>query len=179
VEEFFAAVTSHLLTAEQEAGVNHHVLLSIVGIDRVPGNPHYVGKRRPEELVKAAPIPTTIVRATQFYEFPGQVLDWTRQNGRAELPPLLMQPIDIGDLAQVLADVATDPPQDRTIEFAGPETQDLIDMVRRLTARRDESFQLVPTWHAIFSAEMAGDVLLPGSEARIGSTTFEQWLACQ
>ncbi len=70
-QEFFAASTRHLLAAGQRAGVGHHVVLSIVGIDRIEGNAHYAGKRRQEELAMAGPIPVTILRATQFHEFTG------------------------------------------------------------------------------------------------------------
>ena len=65
----FGAMTERLLAAEARAGVGHHVLLSIVGLDRVEGNAHYAGKRRQEELVEAGPVPATVVRATQFHEF--------------------------------------------------------------------------------------------------------------
>jgi uncharacterized protein YbjT (DUF2867 family) len=56
-EAFFSAETAHLLAAGHRGGVGHHVLLSIVGIDRVESNPHYAGKRSQERLVEQGPVP--------------------------------------------------------------------------------------------------------------------------
>jgi uncharacterized protein YbjT (DUF2867 family) len=92
-EELFAAATRNLLAAEQRARVRHHVLLSIVGIDRLEGNAHFAGKRRQEQLLSDSPIPVTIQRATQFYEFAWTVVGWTRQGRTATVPPLLVQPV--------------------------------------------------------------------------------------
>jgi hypothetical protein len=109
--EFFGTTTEHLLVAEQRAGVGHHVVLSIVGADRVEGNAHYAGKRYQEELVQASPVFTTILRATQFHEFARMVVSWTRQGDVAVVPPLLVQPVAASDVGWVLAEIATGPPQ--------------------------------------------------------------------
>jgi uncharacterized protein YbjT (DUF2867 family) len=174
---FFEAVTRHLLEAEGAAGVGHHVVLSIVGIDRIEGNAHYAGKRRQEELVEAAPVPSTIVRATQFHEFAGMVVSWTAQDGQAKIPPLLIQPVAIDDVVHLLIEVATGPPGRCRLELAGPRTEDLVDMARRTLEARGESLELIPTWRGPVNTEQAGEVLLPGEDARIGSITFDQWLA--
>jgi uncharacterized protein YbjT (DUF2867 family) len=176
---FFGAVTEHLLQAEREAGVGHHVELSIVGLDRVQGNAHYAGKRRQEELVQAGPVPWTIVRATQFHDFAGMVVSWTRRDDSALVPPLLVQPVAIDDVVELLVEVASGPHGQGRLEIAGPKTEDLVDMARRSLAARGESVELIPTWRGSFSDDMAGEVLLPGDEARIASTTFDQWLASQ
>lgn len=178
--EFFGTASANLLVAEQRAGVGHHVLLSIVGVERVEGNGHYAGKRRQEELVEAGPVPYTILRATQFHEFAGMVAGWTLQGDSAIVPPLLVQPAAASDVGRVLAEIATAPPQGRTLELAGPELQDFVDMARRTLEARGESIHLIPRWgDRPFSVEMAGEVLLPGPEARIGSTTFDDWLASE
>jgi uncharacterized protein YbjT (DUF2867 family) len=178
--EFFATSTGHLLAAEQRAGVTHHVVLSIVGVDRIDGNAHYAGKRRQEELALAGPIPATVVRATQFHEFAAMVVGWTRDGDVATVPPLLVQPVAASDVGDVLAEVATRTPHGGTPEFAGPETQDLVDMARRTLAARGQSVRLVPSWRAgPFSVEMAGEVLLPGPGARLAPTTFDAWLAAE
>lgn len=175
---YFAAATANLLAAEQRASVRHHVLLSIVGVDRVPGNAHYAGKREQERLVAAGPVPWTIVPATQFHDFAGMVAGWTEQDGVATIAPLLVRPIAPADLADVLAEVAAGGPKGRYADVAGPETQDLVDMARRTLAAQGRQVKLVPTWSGgIFDATMAGDVLLPGPNARIAPTTFDQWLA--
>ena len=91
--EVFGAMTERLLDAERDAGVAHHVLLSIVGVDRLEGNAHYAGKRRREDLVEAGPVPATIQRATQFHEFPEQVAGSMERDGVAPIAPLLLQPV--------------------------------------------------------------------------------------
>lgn len=176
---YFGTTTRNLLAAEERAGVRHHVLLSIVGVDRIEGNAHYAGKREQERLVTEGPVPWTIVRATQFYDFAATVTSWTEQDGAAAIPPLLVQPIAPADVADILAEIATGTPQGRYRDVAGPESQDLVDMARRTNDARGHAVKLVPTWSSLFGLEMAGDVLLPGEAARIAPTTFDEWLAKQ
>jgi uncharacterized protein YbjT (DUF2867 family) len=175
---FFGAATENLLAAEQRVGVGHHVVLSIVGLDMVEGNAHYAGKRRQEGLVRGGPIPHTILRATMFHEFAEMVVGWTRKGDAATVPPLLIRPVAASDVGRVLAEVATGMPGGRAPDLAGPEPQDLVDMARRASAVRGESIRLVPSWRdGPFGVEMAGEVLLPGPDARFAPTTFEAWLA--
>jgi uncharacterized protein YbjT (DUF2867 family) len=176
---YFGTTTRNLLAAEERAGVRHHVLLSIVGIDRLDGNPHYAGKREQERLVAAGPVPWTIVPATQFHDFAAMVASWTEQDGIAPIAPLLVQPIAPADVAEILAEIATGQPQGRYLDIAGPETHDLVDMARRTNQARGRTVKLLPTWSTAFGPEMAGNVLLPGENARIAPTSFDQWLADQ
>jgi Predicted nucleoside-diphosphate-sugar epimerases len=176
---FFGTTTRNLLAAEQRAGVRHHVLLSIAGVDRVEGNAHYVGKREQERLVAAGPVPWTIVPATQFHDFAEMVAGWTEQDGVATIAPLLVQPIAPEDVAAILAEIAVGQPQGRYVDIAGPEPQDLVDMARRTHQARGREVKLVPTWSTVFGPEMAGNALLPGKDARIAPTTFDEWLARQ
>ncbi|MGV9385535.1 SDR family oxidoreductase [Nonomuraea sp. NPDC003707] len=173
---YFAAATRNLLAAEERAGVRHHVLLSIAGVGRIDGNAHYAGKREQERLVAAGPVPWTVVPATQFHDFAEMVAGWTEQDGVATVAPLLMQPIAPADVAAILAEIAVGEPQGRHVDVAGPEPQDLVDMARRTHRARGREVKLVPTWSGLFSPEMAGNVLLPGEDARIAPTTFDDWL---
>jgi uncharacterized protein YbjT (DUF2867 family) len=174
---FFGTATANLLAAEQLVGVSHHVVLSIVGVDRVTGNAHYAGKRRQEELALSGPIPATVLRATQFYEFAAMVVEWTLRDGVALVPPLLVQPLAIADLADALVETAATAGHGEVLEVAGPEPQDLVDMARRTLAVHGQTVRLVPTWRGPLGVEMAGEALLPGPDARLTSTTFDQWLA--
>ncbi|MFJ9733573.1 SDR family oxidoreductase [Streptomyces sp. NPDC101171] len=173
----FGTATRNLLAAEEQAGVRHHVLLSIVGIDRIEGNAHYAGKREQERLVAQGPVPWTIVPFTQFHDFAATVTSWTEQDGVAPIPPLLVQPIAPADVADILAEIATDAPQGRYRDVAGPEPQDLVDMARRTSDARGHTVKLIPTSSSLLGPEMAGNVLLPGEGARIAPTTFDEWLA--
>lgn len=175
--EFFNASTTQILAAEERTGVGHHVVLSIVGLDRVEGNAHYAGKREQERVALAGSVPTTILRATQFFDFAGMVVGWTQKGDAAMVPPLLVQPVAVADVANALIDIALRAP-DRVQEIAGPETHDLVDMARRTLSARGESLRLIASWRGgPFGTDMAGEVLLPGPEARIGATSFESWLA--
>lgn len=82
-------------------------------------------------------------------------------------------------MAAVLAEVAVGEPRGHHADVAGPERQDLVDMARRTNEARGRAVKLVPTWTAMFSPVMAGNVMLPGDGARIMPTTFDTWLADQ
>jgi uncharacterized protein YbjT (DUF2867 family) len=177
IVDFFGTITRNLLAAEERAGVRHHVLLSIVGLEHDQAAPHYAGKREQERLVTEGPVPWSIVRATQFHDFAAMVAGWTERDGVATIAPLLVQPIALPDVAAVLAEIAVAPPLRAKLDIAGPETQDLVDMARRTLAVRGQDITLVPTWRGVFGLDMAGEVLLPGEGARLAPTTFADWLA--
>jgi uncharacterized protein YbjT (DUF2867 family) len=177
IVDFFGTVTRNLLAAEEKAGVRHHVLLSIVGIDRNRRVPHYAGKREQERLVASGPVPWSIVRATQFHDFAAMMAGWAERDGTATIAPLLVQPIAPADVAAILAEIAVAAPLGTRLDIAGPETQDLVDMARRTFAARGQDITLVPTWRGGMGTDMAGEVLLPGEGARLGTTTFADWLA--
>jgi uncharacterized protein YbjT (DUF2867 family) len=174
---FFSRSTRNLLEGERQAGVRHHVLLSIVGLARFAGNAHCAGKRAQEALVEEGPVPWSIVPATHFHDFAEMLTTWTEQDGAATIAPLLVQPVAPADVADVLAEVATGPPRGRCPDLAGPEPQDLVDLARRTRAARGTPIRLIPTWSSICGLDMAGDVLLPGPDARVAPTTFDDWLA--
>jgi len=177
IVDFFGTITRNLLAAGERAGVRHHVPLSIVGIDHNQRAAHYAGKREQERLVKAGPVPWTIVRATQFHDFAAMSAQWALRDGTATIAPLLVQPIAPADVAAVLAEIAVAAPLRATLDIAGPRTEDLVDMARRTFAARGQNVTLVPTWRGIFGLDMAGEVLLPGPGARLTPTTFDDWLA--
>ena len=179
VVEFFSRSTRNLLDAERQTGVQHHVVLTIVGLARFTGNAHSAGERAQEQLVERGLVPWSILPATQFHDFAEMVTTWTERDGSATIAPLLVQPVAPADVADVLAEIATGPPQGRCPDLAGPEPQDLVDIARRTRAARGTSVRLVPTWSGVFGLDMAGDVLLPGLGARIAPTSFDAWLAAE
>ncbi len=174
---FFRASSRNLLSAEEAAGVRHHVALSVVGIDNGQRVPHYAGKREQERLVAAGRIPWTIVRATQFHELAGRFALGAARDGIAHIAPLLVQPIAPREVGKILAEVAVGQPRNGIVEIAGPDPQDFVDMARRTLTSLGKNIKLVPTWRAAFDTSMAGEVLLPGPDARIASTSFDDWLA--
>jgi uncharacterized protein YbjT (DUF2867 family) len=172
----FGTMTRNLLNAEQRAGVRHHVLLSIVSINRLPHVPHYAGKLAQEALVEEGRVPFTIVRATQFHEFGEQMVQWNRQGDSAVIPPLLLQPVAASDVGDVLAETATRAPLNQSFELAGPDRLELVEMARRTMAARRQPVEVKAGWSGGFDQTAAGEAFLPGPNARIAPTSFDAWL---
>ena len=160
------AAVLDLLAAESAARVAHHVALSVIGADRR------------EELVKAGPVPYTIVHATPFFEFLGRIADSSTDGDTVRLPPALIQPVAADDVASTLADVAVGSPLNDTVELAGPEAFRLDELARRLLKATHDRRRVTTDVHARwFGAELNGRSLIPGDDARIASTRFEDWIS--
>src|SRR5216117_1116733 len=114
VLEFFETSGRNLLAAEKAAGVKHHVALSVVGTERLLASGYFRAKMAQETLIKASPIPYTIIRATQFFEFVGGIAQSATEGQTVRVPPVLMQPIVSDDVAAVMADVALAEPSNGT-----------------------------------------------------------------
>src|SRR3977135_388036 len=95
----------NVLAAEATAGVGHHVALSVVGTDRLLASGYFRAKMDQDKLIKASPIPYTIVRATQFFEFVGSIAQSATAGHTVRLSPALMQPIVSDDVAAAMAEV--------------------------------------------------------------------------
>ena len=178
VLDFFQTSSRNLLAAETAAGVGHHVTLSVVGADRLPESGYLRAKVAQEELVKAGPIPYTIVRATQFFEFIGRIADSSTDGNTVRLPPALVQPESADDVAGTLADVAVGAPLNDTVELAGPEVFRLDELARRVLKASDDPRQVTADVHArYFGTELNDQSLTPGDHPRFGPTRFEDWLS--
>ncbi|MCO6050236.1 SDR family oxidoreductase [Mesorhizobium sp. RP14(2022)] len=180
VLDFFERSGRNLVAAEREAGVKHHVALSIVGTDRLKGNGYLRAKVVQERLVKDAGIPFTIVRATQFFEFVATIAEASVDGDRLIVPDADLQPIAAADVAAALADVALAPPRNATIEIAGPDRQPFRDFVaRRIAANGDYREVQADRAARYFGAALETGSLVPehASAARLGPTRFESWLS--
>ena len=178
VLEFFQTSTRNLLAAEAAAGVRHHVALSIVGCERLPENGYFRAKVAQEAIIKAASIPYTLVRATQFFEFVGGIAQAATVADEVRLSPALIQPMASADVAAALLEVVLAAPANDTVEVAGPEAMPLDELVRRFLRLTGDARTVVPDVHArYFGAELDDQSLTPGSAARLGKTRFEDWLA--
>ncbi|MFC5788873.1 3-beta hydroxysteroid dehydrogenase [Agromyces tardus] len=174
---FFGAVTRNLLAAEVDAGVGHHVALSIVGTDLAPYG-YYAGKLLQEQLVAAGPVPWTILRATQFHEFCAQLVGRMKVGPVVVVPRMQTQPVAAREVAERLVALATGAPAARAADLAGPRVERLADMVRRyLTgAGRRERVVEVPLPGA-YGRAMRDGTLLPRPGADLGVQTFDEWVA--
>ena len=178
VLDFFQRSSRNLLSAEADAGVGHHVTLSVVGIDRLPESGYFRAKVAQEEVVKAGTIPYTIVRATQFFEFIGRIADSSTKGDTVLLSPALVQPEAADDVVSTLAEIAVDTPINGAVELAGPEAFPLDELARRVLDASDDPRQVTADVHArYFGAELDDRSLTPGDDARIAPTRFEDWLS--
>ncbi|MEV6601618.1 NAD(P)H-binding protein [Actinoplanes sp. NPDC051346] len=170
---FFEQAGRNLLAAAARAGVRHHVVLSIVGIDRVASG-YYQGKLRQEAVVRDRGVPWSVLRATQFHEFAGQLLD--RLPGPiAFMPRLTVQPIAVREVAEALVALAADEPRGMAGELAGPRVESLVTMARRLIAAGGARRRpVLPLW---VPGPMGHGGLLPSGPGARGVRTFDQWLA--
>ena len=174
---FFETSGRNLLAAETAAGVGHHAALSVVGTDRMLASGYFRAKMAQENLIKASPVPYTIVRATQFFEFVGSIAQSATEGKTVRLPPALMQPIASEDVAAVMAEVAVKDPLNGTIELAGPEPIRLDELVRKfLSANRDGRTVTTDARAGYFGTPVNDQSLTPGDHPRLGPTRFEDWL---
>ncbi|GAA4877785.1 SDR family oxidoreductase [Kitasatospora terrestris] len=173
---FFRTTVGNLLAAGERAGVRHQVVLSIVGVDRVPDLDYYRAKVLQEELLRGGPTPYSIVRATQFFEFMEPTMAWTSDESAVRLPATPLRPIASRDVVDALADVATGAPLGGVLEVAGPDTFPLDEIGRMTLAARGDRRPVVVDDRAGLFAAVPGDVLTPGPGARIAPTRYRDWL---
>jgi len=184
--KFFTTAARNMQDAGKRAGVGRIVVVSIIGCDRFTGGGPYggynVAKVAQERAYLDGPIPAQILRAAQFHEFVGQLLDWGTQGDVAYVPEMRTQLVAARNVAEALADLATssDAPDPGTPipEIAGPRVERLVDAARLLAAHRgsparvEEASDLDDPDRDLY----VGDGLLPGPHATLAGPTFEAWL---
>ncbi|MET8846385.1 NAD(P)H-binding protein [Amycolatopsis sp. NPDC004625] len=175
---FFRTSTGNLVNAAKEAGVGHYVALSVVGTDRQPDVGYFRAKVAQEQLIAAAGLPFSIVRATQFFEFAGGIADGSVTDGVVRLPAAGVQPMAAAEVSEAVARAATGTPTGGITEVAGPEVFGLDEWVRTvLTARADPRPVVTDPRAPYFGAVPGPADLLPGPDARLARTTLAGWLA--
>jgi uncharacterized protein YbjT (DUF2867 family) len=177
VLRFFETSTRNLLAYGSAAGVGHYVALSVVGTERLLESGYFRAKLAQENLINAASIPYSIVRATQFFEFVKQIADYSTDGNQVRLPPALIQPMSADDVASGLAKVATNSPVNGMVEIGGPEQFRLDELVRRDLAAFQDSREVISDSHGkYYGIQLSERSLVPESNARLGETRFEDWL---
>ena len=174
--DFFTTTTRRLGELGKAAGVGHHVVLGIVNSDKI-GFPYFVGKVAQERTALDGPVPATVLRATQFHEFAGQVLGQLRVGRWSFVPEALIQPIAAAEVGVALAEVVEAGPKGRVGDIAGPRQERLTDMARQVVAHRGERRTVVglrlpgrtPARHARRRSTPRRDAVLRGP-------TFREWL---
>jgi uncharacterized protein YbjT (DUF2867 family) len=177
VLEFFEKSSRNLLAAEADAGVAHHIVVSIVGADRIPDSGYMRAKVAQEKLIQSAGIPYTIVRATQFFEFIETIIAQFPTDGQTvHLPPAFIQPILSEDVVAALVDITLGAPVNGIIDLAGPERFRFEEIIRQFLSATHDSRQVVVDTHARYFGAALNDQLVPQGNSLIGSTRFEDWL---
>jgi uncharacterized protein YbjT (DUF2867 family) len=177
---FFTRSTEHLLAAEREAGVRHHVILSIIGADRLPTSGYLRAKVAQERTIEGGGVPYSIVRSAQFFEFVPGIADAGTVDGVVHATSAHLQPIASRDVVAHLAEVVTGPPLNGVVEVAGPEPLGIDTLVRRLFATTGDAREVRTDRHAgYFGAELDDTSLVPapGGGAWLAGTTYDRWLA--
>ncbi|MDF6042673.1 NAD(P)H-binding protein [Streptomyces sp. JH14] len=174
---FFRTSMDNLLAAGRKGGAGHIVILSIVGVDQVPDLDYYRAKVLQEDILKAGPIPYSIVRATQFMDFMDSVLAWTTEGDTVHLPTTPIQPIAAQDVSDTVAEVAAGTPLNGTLDVAGPDVFPLDELGRiTLNARPDGRTVVTDDTAGMFAA-VQGDALIAKGNARIAPTHYTDYLA--
>ncbi|MGX1564993.1 SDR family oxidoreductase [Streptomyces sp. NPDC055506] len=173
--DFFTRSARNLFAAEKEAGVRHHVGLSIVGVDQVPGYGYYEAKVAQENAVRGSGVPYSIVRATQFFEFIAPVMDMSTEDGQVRLPSLRLRPIASAEVAAAVAEAAQGEPSNGVRDIAGPETHGLDRLGELTLAAKPDGRTVVTDDTAGLFAGMP-DVLTGDETAHLAATRYEEWL---
>ena len=179
VLSFFTTSTRTLVAAERDAGVGHHVAVSIVGADRLPDSGYLRAKVAQEAEIAAGTIPYTILRATQFFEFLPQIVETGAEGDSVRLSTGLMQFVAADDVAATVTELAIGAPVGH-VELGGPEALGIDAWARRLFAATGDTRTVIGDPHArYYGAELTGGELTTGEGARIGKVDFEAWLVAQ
>ncbi|WP_374024394.1 SDR family oxidoreductase [Mycobacterium sp. HNNTM2301] len=182
VLNFFTTSTRNLLDAEQAAGAQHHVALSIVGADRAAESGYMRAKIAQEKEIVKSGFPYSIVRATQFFEFVGGIADSMADGATVRAPHGAFQPIAASDVATAVTSVASGDPLNGVINIAGPEKRGMDDFIQtRFAATGDERQVITDDGVRYYGALLDDRSIVPidGEDATIYPTRFEDWLASQ
>lgn len=180
VMEFFETSGTNLLAAESNAGVKHHIALSVVGTDRLQDSGYFRAKQVQENLIRQSGIPFSIVHSTQFFEFLGGIVASAAKGEAIHLSPAPVQPIASDDVAAAMVDVALGAPINGIVEIAGPEKVSLSSLVTRYLGKMSDPRTVVTDVNALyFGARLNDQSLVPGPDPRIGKIDFETWFVGQ
>lgn len=174
---FFESSGRNLTRVEKDAGVRHHVALSVVGTDRLPDSGYLRAKLAQERLIKASGIPYTIIRATQFFEFLGGIAAAGMEGSHVRVSNASFQPIAADDVAKAVSEAALSSPVNNVIEIAGPERLPMNEMVARYLKATNDPRDVVGDPQArYFGTRLDDRSLVPAGNAQLGTIRLEDWL---
>jgi uncharacterized protein YbjT (DUF2867 family) len=180
VMEFFQTAGRNLLAAEINAGVKHHMALSIVGVDRMQNIGYMRAKIAQEKLIKESGVPYTIIRSTQFLEFLAGIVKEATKGNEVHISSVQFQPIAADNVAGFVAEAAVQAPTNTVIEIAGPDRFTMPELVARYLRDTNDSRKVVTNNDAqYYGGQIDNTALVPAGAARLGTIRFEQWLSSQ
>ena len=180
VLNFFEKTNRNLLPAEKEAGVSHHIALSVVGADILTDSGYFRAKMVQENLIKESKIPYTIVRATQFFEFLNSIAQESTVDQTVHAPVAFIQPMAAEDVAEALLKVVSETPVNGIIDIAGPEKFRFKDLLEQYLKLAHDSRTVVSDDNArYFGIKLKEGALVPSGKARLGSSHFQPWFENQ
>lgn len=176
--DFFQAAGRNITAAEKVAGVRHHIALSVVGTERLQDSGYFRAKLVQERLIKASPIPYTLLHATQFFEFLRGIAGSATVGDTVRLPHTRFQPMAARDVAAAVAGAALARPVNDTLEVAGPDIFRIDELVARVLDHDKDPRRVIADPDALYFGVSVDDrSLMPGSDASLGTTSFDWWLA--
>jgi uncharacterized protein YbjT (DUF2867 family) len=180
VMEFFETSGRNLLAAEINAGVKHHVALSIVGVDIMQNVAYMRAKKVQEDLIKKSGVPYTIIRSTQFLEFLGGIANQAADGNEVHLSDVAFQPIASNDVASFVAKYALAAPVNDKVEIAGPERFKMYEIVARYLQQTNDARKVVPNGKpSYYGGEIPHTALVPAGQAELGTINYEKWIGAQ
>ena len=175
--DFFETSGRNIAAAEEKAGVRHHIALSVVGTDRLQDSGYFRAKLAQERLIKASPIPFTLIHATQFFEFIRTIAQLSTDGDTVRLPPVQFQPMAADDVASAIVEAALAAPVNGMVEIGGPDTFTLDAAVRKvLDHDRDPRKVIADPAAPYYGVQVSDRTLVPDAKARLGSTTLDWWI---
>lgn len=176
VMEFFQTAGHNLLAAEINAGVKHHVALSIVGVDIMQNIGYMRAKKVQEDLIQQSGVPYTIIRSTQFLEFLAGIADQATIGKEVHLSDVKFQPIAADDVANFVVKYALAVPINGRVEIAGPERFEMYNIVEQYLQHKNDPRKVIPNGKpAYFGGEVTQTALVPAGQAELGTVNFEKW----
>ena len=176
---FFRTAHENLAAAELAAGVNHHIALSVVGTDRLQELAYFRAKLIQENMIKGSPVPYTIIRASLFFEWIRPIAQSGTDGDTVRVSHSLFQPMAAEDVASAVAEVALEAPRNGAVEIAGPDMFYVDELVAKVIEHDKDPRHVVMAdpGGRFYGIQLDAQSLMPGPEARLGSTTFDSWLS--
>jgi uncharacterized protein YbjT (DUF2867 family) len=177
--EFFTTAARNLQETGSRTGVERIVVVSIIGCDRFTAG-YGAAKVAHEQTHFTGPISVRVVRASQFHEFVGQLVDWGKQGEVSYVPKMRAQPVAARTVAEALGELAASAwEREASSEIAGPHEESVVDLARLLVARNGNDLRIVDVSNPDDpdSEVYESGGLLPGPIATLAGPTFEEWLS--